>query len=1149
MRPTLCGLALLSLGVLAAGPLHAAPAGPVAQYAFDGNLLDGSGLGQDVFRERPQFAEGHRGQGLLVGGEAATVSDRAELRLAPGLRLEGWVRFTGPGTAGQSLVTKEREYMLRTDPAGEGGNFSFFVFLNDWEPRVKSPVVPQIGPWYHYLATWDGAQLTLDINGTVTRLARTGTPQASSAPLELGPCSAVLDDLTIHNPGAAAAGVAHWSFDADLRDDTGHGHDIATAGAQFGAGRVDRAVQFGPQLSLPDHPDFQLAPGLRIDCVVKFSALPPSYGYLAMKDGEYQLRVDSPQEGSRFSFFVNLGGWEPRVQSPVKAQVGVWYRLSAQWDGQQLTLDVNGQRSAVTRSGLAKPGPQPLNLGAVPGLIDDLRIENPRLPVLRLRALQQTESLLRAGRPETLRAVVENLGSPVRDATVSLQLGPGVTCRTPATLPLGELANGAARPVEWTVEAAESLSSWAAVQVSAGTYQPAPYRRVLAFVAPNLQPVLPTLVDPAQPPAGAAPATTWYVDSVAGDNAAAGTSPATAWRDFTKVNGKTLGPGERLLLKRGSVFDQELQVTARGTAERWAEIGTYGDGPRPILRRNWNIDERCALVDDPDYLLIRSLVVCYAGKGLVVQYRGGTRRGLVIRDCLAHHIEGLYRVNSHGIPEWRDKIGTPGDGLHSSAGFAVIGNPRDALLQDLEMTQCSWGFFVVGDNVTVDRVYVHDNFVHNSSPHPAMVSTFRSYLTNSLLDAPGWHASAGTMGIMLVNPHGLVIRNCTFRNQPDSGSHDEGGIDFENSGHGTLIDGCTFQNNAGAAIEVLGLQTPQPYNVEIARSRFIKNNVAQKLGPAEVYVWGKSSSADVCCSTGVVQGNGYVTLPGIEWFVNEAPQTTSWTLRDNTAYPDEASLRTAMPLNDPPTALAGADLATDQPTATLAGRVLDSGVAQPAARWEQLSGPAIATLATPREATSAVALPAVGDYEFRLVADDGQLWHSDTVTVHRLPAGQRAITAWEFNTPRDKQGWTNHDAGTKVEDFPHPRWSTRSEPVEYVAGGYYVLAVQTSATAHLLSPDQLNLDPAARTVQLRLMNTTAATRFRLCWTTTTQPTWDDARSVWIDVQPADTAPRVYTATLPALPAARLRQLRLDLGTGTPVTGTVRLDYLLLAAGR
>ena len=184
----------------------------------------------------------------------------------------------------------------------------------------------------------------------------------------------------------------------------------------------------------------------------------------------------------------------------------------------------------------------------------------------------------------------------------------------------------------------------------------------------------------------------------------------------------------------------------------------------------------------------------------------------------------------------------------------------------------------------VDRVYCHDNLVHNTSPHPFLVAAYRAVLQNSVFDASGWHASAGTMGIMLGNPQGLIIRNCIFRNQPDSGSHDEGGIDFENSGNGCLIDHCTFQNNAGAAIEVLGLRSPQTTNIEIRDSRFIKNNVAKKLGPSEIFIWGRTPDPAVCCSTGTVSSNGYVTNPGIEFFTNEAPKLTSWTLRDNKGY-------------------------------------------------------------------------------------------------------------------------------------------------------------------------------------------------------------------------------------------------------------------------
>ena len=235
------------------------------------------------------------------------------------------------------------------------------------------------------------------------------------------------------------------------------------------------------------------------------------------------------------------------------------------------------------------------------------------------------------------------------------------------------------------------------------------------------------------------------------------------------------------------------------------------------------------------------------------------------------------------------------------------------------------------------------------------------------------------MGIMLGDPQGLIIRNCYFRDQPDSGSADEGGIDFENRGNGCLIDHCTFENNAGAAIEVLGLKSPQTTNIEIRHSRFIQNNTAKKLGPSEIYVWGEARDPSVCCSTGTVQGNGYVLLPGIEFFVNASPRLTSWTLRDNTPYKTVAEIERAMPFNRPPLVDAGPDIRSDRRQVALAGRVRNDG--QPTGRrlsiaWELLEGPGRVTFDDARAPATMATFDQPGDYLLRLVADDGELWSS-----------------------------------------------------------------------------------------------------------------------------------------------------------------------------
>jgi len=103
-----------------------------------------------------------------------------------------------------------------------------------------------------------------------------------------------------------------------------------------------QALKSGPSgLQAASHPDSQLAPGIRVDCSVYFEQVPTNGSMIAIKDGEYQLRVNPAKEGGAFAFFVNLDGWEPRVSSDERVLPGHWYRLTARWDGSALTLDVS----------------------------------------------------------------------------------------------------------------------------------------------------------------------------------------------------------------------------------------------------------------------------------------------------------------------------------------------------------------------------------------------------------------------------------------------------------------------------------------------------------------------------------------------------------------------------------------------------------------------------------------------------------------------------------------------------------------------------------------------------------------------------------------------------------------------------------------
>ena len=108
------------------------------------------------------------------------------------------------------------------------------------------------------------------------------------------------------------------------------------------------------------------------------------------------------------------------------------------------------------------------------------------------------------------------------------------------------------------------------------------------------------------------------------------------------------------------------------------------------------------------------------------------------------------------------------------------------------------------------------------------------------------------------------------------------------------------------------------------------------------------------------------------------------------------------------------------------------------------------------------------------------------------------------------------------------------------------MAIENSSDAHLLSPDDLGIDLTGKeTVTIRFQNHTPATQMRLRFTTDADTNWDDAKSRSFTVVDEDNGCRTYSIHMSAVKGwkGRLKQLRLDLATGNPVTGTCRFDYV------
>jgi len=75
--------------------------------------------------------------------------------------------------------------------------------------------------------------------------------------------------------------------------------------------------------------------------------------------------------------------------------------------------------------------------------------------------------------------------------------------------------------------------------------------------------------------------TTFYVDSTNGNDANAGNSPSSPWKTLTRLASSKFMPGDIILLRRGSVWREQLNFPSSGSAAAPIVIDAYGAGNLP----------------------------------------------------------------------------------------------------------------------------------------------------------------------------------------------------------------------------------------------------------------------------------------------------------------------------------------------------------------------------------------------------------------------------------------------------------------------------------------------------------------------------------------------------------------------------------------
>ena len=218
--------------------------------------------------------------------------------------------------------------------------------------------------------------------------------------------------------------------------------------------------------------------------------------------------------------------------------------------------------------------------------------------------------------------------------------------------------------------------------------------------------------------------TTYYVDSQRGDDSNDGTAENKAFRTLGKVNELNLEPGDTVLLKKGSVFeDQALTFTKEdsGTAEAPVKISTYGEGDRPKINTNghgrWELNYGNRL-DNVNH-----------------KWKGTVSSSILIEDAEYLEIEGLELTNDRN---------------------SATDTEKDKVYNDAYAMDRTGVAGVAKDNGTVDHIVLNDLYIHDVTGN-----VYNKHMTNGgiyfIVAKP---TNEDETGIARYND--VQIRNCSL---------------------------------------------------------------------------------------------------------------------------------------------------------------------------------------------------------------------------------------------------------------------------------------------------------------------------------------------------------------------------------------------------
>jgi hypothetical protein len=351
-------------------------------------------------------------------------------------------------------------------------------------------------------------------------------------------------------------------------------------------------------------------------------------------------------------------------------------------------------------------------------------------------------------------------------------------------------------------------------------------------------------------------ATTFYVDSVGGNDSNNGTSSSTPWQNLNKVNQETFQAGDHLLLKSGSKWTgQQLIPKGSGASGNPIYINMYGSGNKPLIAEG-GANHSAVYFFNQQYWDVSNLEVTNTASSL------GDYRAVYVLGQDAGVLNHFYfhSMNIHDVTGEVKWIKTNGiDAAKKSGGIvfqvqtttSVKTKFNDILIENSTFTNNSFGSIIIKQasnwwsrSSSTDsnwypntNIVIRGNHLDHTSDANACDTIFLAGAANALIDS-NVSVGAGTSAIEMEYGDNITVqRNEISGVVVKAGGSDSNAIDPDlGTTNITVQYNYIHDNNTGMLLfgDNFGLNYVIRYNIfQNNRNRVL--DISNKTGPVYIY--------------------------------------------------------------------------------------------------------------------------------------------------------------------------------------------------------------------------------------------------------------------------------------------------------------------------